>query len=111
MTHHNTDNKPLYNSTYSFIAKVNGKIMQFVSENEYEEYVQDDKPIEIIKRYFVDRNPIPFRMKVVFYKRTSDGLYFIYKASQYFNHRPDAEVYTFEDYWEAFSRYKQLGGK
>jgi hypothetical protein len=111
MTNHNTDNKPMYNSTYSFIAKVNGKIMEFVSENEYEEYVQDDKPIEIIKRYFVDRNPIPFRMKVVFYKRKSDNLYFVYRASQYFRNKPNTEVYTFESYWEAFSKYKQLGGK
>lgn len=109
MNRHNTDNKPLYNSTYSFIAKVNGKIMQFVSEKEYEEYIE--KPIEIIKNHFVEHEKLRFKMKIVFYKRKSDNLYFIYKASQYFNHKPDKEVYTFESYWEAFSKYKQLGGK
>lgn len=108
---HQNSNKPLYYSTYSFIAKVDGKIMQFVSEKEYEEYISDVKPIEIIKKYFHDYHPLDFRMKVVFYKRKSDGLYFVYRASQYFKHKPDTEVYTFKDYWEAFGKYKQLGGK
>ena len=109
MTHHSTDNKPLYNSTYSFIAKVDGKIMQFVSEKEYEEYIK--KPIDIIKRHFVEYEKLHFKMKIVFYKRKSDNLYFVYRASQYFRHKPDTEVYTFKDYWEAFSKYKELGGK
>ena len=108
MTHQNS-NKPLYYSTYSFIAKVDGKTMEFVNEKEYEEYIE--KPIEIIKRHFVEYEKLYFRMKVVFYKRKSDGLYFVYKASQYFRRKPDTEVYTFKDYWEAFSKYKQLGGK
>ena len=43
MANQNTDNKPLYYSTYSFVAKVNGKLMEFVSEKEYEEYIE--KPI------------------------------------------------------------------
>ena len=109
MTRHNTDNKPLYNSTYSFIAKVDGKIMQFVSEKEYEEYIA--KPIKIIKRHLIKYEQLHFQMKVVFYQRTTDNLYFVYKASQYFNHKPDKEVYTFESYWEAFRKYKELGGK
>jgi hypothetical protein len=50
-------------------------------------------------------------MKVVFYKRKIDGLYFVYKASQYFRNKPNKEVYTFEDYWDAFRKYKELGGK
>lgn len=103
------DNKPLYNSTYSFIAKVDGKIMEFVSENEYEEYIEN--PIEIIQRHFVEYEKLHFRMKVVFYKRKIDGLYFVYKASQYFRNKPNKEVYTFEDYWDAFNKYKELGGK
>ena len=106
---HQNSNKPLYYSTHSFIAKVDGKTMEFVNEKEYEEYIEN--PIEIIKRYFRDYNPMPFRMKVVFYRRKSDNLYFVYKASQYFRRKPDTEVYTFKDYWEAFSKYKQLGGK
>ena len=109
MTHHNTDNKPLYYSTYSFLAKVDGKIMQFVSEKEYEEYIE--KPIEILKRHFVEYDKLNFRMKVVFYKRKSDGLYFVYKASQYFRNKPDTEVYTYESYWDAFRKYTELGGK
>lgn len=104
-----TKNKPLYYSTYSFIAKVDGKIMQFVSEKEYEEYIE--KPIEIIKRHFVEYKKLHFKMKVVFYKRKIDGLYFVYKASQYFRNKPNKEVYTFEDYWDAFRKYKELGGK
>ena len=108
MTHQNTD-KPLYNSTYSFLAKVDGKTMQFVSEREYEEYIE--KPIEIIRRHFVEYEKLHFKMKIVFYKRKSDGLYFVYRASQYYRRRPDKEVYTFKDYWEAFGKYKQLGGK
>jgi hypothetical protein len=102
-------NKPLYSSTYSFIAKVDGKTMEFVSEKEYEEYIE--KPIEIIKRYFVDRNPIPFRMKVVFYKRKFDGLFFVYKTSQYFKNKPNTEVYTFVQYRDALIKYQELGGK
>jgi hypothetical protein len=99
----------MYNSTYSFIAKVNGKIMQFVSEREYEEYIEN--PIEIIKKHFVKYDKLNFRMKVVFYKRKSDGLYFVYKASQYFRNKPDTEVYTYESYWDAFCKYTELGGK
>lgn len=109
MIHRNTDNKPLYNSTYSFLAKVDGKIMQFVSEKEYEEYIE--KPIEIIKGHFVEYEKLHFKTKIVFYKRKSDNLYFVYRASQYFKHEPDKEVYTFKDYWEAFRKYKELGGK
>ena len=101
--------KPLYYSTYSFVAKVDGKTMEFASEKEYEEYVE--KPIEIIYKYFKDYHPIDFRMKVVFYRRKSDGIYFVYKASQYFHNKPDKEVYTYENYWDAFRKYKQLGGK
>ena len=107
-----TKNKPLYYSTYSFIAKVDGKIMQFVSEKEYEEYKgQPQRPIEVIKRYFVEYKQLNFRMKIVFYRRTTDNLYFVYKASQYFRHEPDKEVYMFKDYWEAFRKYKELGGR
>lgn len=109
MINRNTDNKPLYYSTYSFIAKVNGKTMEFVSEKEYEEYIQ--KPIEIIKRHFVKYEKLHFCMKVVFYKRTTDNLYFVYRSSQYFNHEPDREVYTFENYWDAFRKYQEKGGK
>ena len=100
--------KPLYYSTYSFVAKVDGKTMEFASEKEYEEYVE--KPIEIIYKYFKDYHPIDFRVKVVFYRRKSDGIYFVYKASQYFHNKPDKEVYTYENYWDAFRKYKQLGG-
>lgn len=106
MIHHNT--KPLYYSTYSFVAQVDGKTMEFVNEKEYEEYIE--KPIEIIRNYFFDKIP-HFRMRVAFYKRKSDNIYFVYRASQYFKHKPNIEVYTFEDYWEAFGKYKQLGGK
>ena len=74
MGRHNIDNKPLYNSTYSFIARVDGKIMQFVSEKEYEEYISDEKPIEIIKKDFVEYKQLHFRRKVVFYRRKTDGL-------------------------------------
>lgn len=109
MNQHNTDNKPLYNSTYSFIAKVDGKTMEFVSEKEYEEYIEN--PIEIIKKIFVEYEQLRFRKKVVFYKRTFDNLYFVYRASQYFGYKPDKEVYTFESYWDAFSKYTELGGK
>lgn len=107
-----TKNKPLYYSTYSFIAKVDGKTMEFVSEKEYEEYIEKpQKPIEIIKNHFVEYKQLNFRMKIVFYRRTTDNLYFVYRASQYFRHKPDKEVYTFKDYWEAFRKYKELGGK
>ena len=109
MKQQHTDNKPLYNSTYSFIAKVDGKPMEFVNEKEYEEYIE--KPIEIIKRYFIEREQLNFRMKVVFYKRKHDGLFFVYKASQYGYHKPITEVYTYEKYWDAFSKYKKLGGE
>lgn len=109
MINHNSDNKPLYYSTYSFIAKVDGKTMEFVNEKEYEEYIES--PIEIIYKYFRDYKPLDFRLKVVFYRRKSDGLYFVYKASQYFKNKPDTEVYTSRSYWEAFRKYKALGGK
>jgi predicted Zn-dependent peptidase len=102
-------NKPLYNSTYSFIAQVNGKKMEFVSEKEYEEYIE--KPIEIIQKYEVEYKQLYFSMKIVFYKSKVSNMYFAYKASQYFNHKPDIQVYTFEDYWDAFRKYKELGGK
>ena len=109
MANQNTDNKPLYYSTYSFVAKVNGKLMEFVSEKEYEEYIE--KPIEILKRHFIEYKQLHFKMKVVFYKRKSDGLYFVYRASQYFDHEPDKEVYTYANYGDAFSKYIKLGGK
>ena len=109
MINHSLDNKPLYNSTYSFIAKVNGKPMEFVSEREYEEYIES--PIEIIRKIFVEYEQLHFRKKVVFYRRKSDNLYFVYRASQYFGYKPDKEVYTFESYWDAFSKYIELGGK
>ena len=104
----NTANKPKYYSTYSFIARVNGKTMEFVSEKEYEEYV---KPIEIIKKHFIEYKQLHFRKKFVFYKRKSDNLYFVYSASQYFHDEPMTEVYTFEDYLDAFCKYQLLGGK
>lgn len=108
MKNQNTDNKPLYYSTYSFIAKVNGSPMEFVSEKEYEEYVSDEKPIEIIKRDFVEYKQLHFRRKVVFYRRIFDNLFFVYRASQTFLNKPNAEVYTFKDYWEALRKYKEL---
>ena len=111
MIRHNTDNKPLYYSTYSFIAKVNGSPMEFVSEKEYEEYISEEKPIEIIKKDFVEYKQLHFRRKVVFCRRKSDGLFFVYRATQYFRDRPDKEVYTFKDYWDALNKYKNLGGK
>ena len=104
-----TKNKPLYNSTYSFIAQVDGKTMEFVSEREYEEYIE--KPIEIIKRFFKDYKPLDFRKKIVLYKRKSDGLFFVYKASQYFRNKPQTEVYTSRSYLEAFRKYIALGGE
>ena len=61
MINHSLDNKPLYNSTYSFIAKVNGKPMEFVSEREYEEYIES--PIEIIRKIFVEYEQLRFRKK------------------------------------------------
>lgn len=109
MEKQNLDNKPLYYSAYSFVAQVDGKKMEFVSEREYEEYIE--KPIEIIKRHFVKYEKLHFKMKIVLYKRKFDNLYFVYRASQYFKGKPDKEVYTFERYLEAFSKYKQLGGK
>lgn len=109
MIHHNTDNKSKYYSTYSFIAQVDGKSMEFVSEKEYEEYIE--KPIEIIKRFFKDYSPLDFRKKIVLYRRKSDGLFFVYRASQYFKRTPDREVHTFKNYGEALSKYQQLGGK
>ena len=111
MTNPNLDNKPLYYSTYSFVAQVNGKPMEFVSEKEYEEYIAQEKPIEIIKKYFVDRKHVNFREKIVFYRRKFDNLYFVYRVSQYFRRKPEKEVYTFKDYWEAFGKYQELGGK
>lgn len=102
MANQNLDNKPLYYSTYSFIAKVDGKLMEFVSEKEYEEYIE--KPIEIIKKHFIEYKQLHFKMKVVFYKRKSDGLYFVYRASH-------KEVYTYNNYGDAFSKYIKLGGK
>lgn len=96
-------------NTYSFVAEINGKKMQFVSEKEYEEYIE--KPIEIIKRHFVEYNKLKFKMKVVLYKRKSDNLFFVYKASQYFKDKPYTEVYTFQEYWKAFCKYQELGGK
>lgn len=111
MEKQNLDNKPLYYSTYSFIAQVDGKPMEFVSEEEYEEYIKCEEPIEIIKRYFVEYEKIHFRMKVVLYRRKFDNLFFVYRASQYFKNKPDKEVYTFERYLEALSKYKTLGGK
>lgn len=102
-------NKPLYYSTYSFIAKVDGKTMEFASEKEYEEYIE--KPIEIIKRHFVEYDKLNFRMKVVFYKRKSDNLFFVYKASQYFKNKPNTEVHTFVQYRDALIKYQELGGK
>jgi hypothetical protein len=104
----NTNNKPKYYSTYSFIAQINSKTMEFVSEKEYEEYIN---PIEIIKKHFVQYDMLHFRKKIVFYKRKSDGLYFVYLASQYFHDKPMTEVYTFEDYWDAFCKYQSLGGR
>ena len=104
-----TKNKPLYNSTYSFIAQVDGRTMEFVSEREYEEYIE--KHIEIIKRFFKDYKPLDFRKKIVLYKRKSDGLFFVYKASQYFRNKPQTEVYTSRSYLEAFRKYTALGGE
>ena len=103
-----TVNKPLYYSTYSFVAQVDGKIMEFVSEKEYEEYVES--PIKIIKKYFNDKIP-NVKIKIVFYQRKIDGLYFVYKACQYFDHKPIINVYTFVDYRDAFCKYKEKGGK
>ena len=110
MENQNSD-KPLFYSTYSFIAKVDGKTMEFVSEREYEEYISEEKPIEIIKKDFVEYKQLHFRRKVVFYRRNSDGLFFVYRATQYFNDMPEKEVYTFENYWDAFCKYKEIGGK
>jgi hypothetical protein len=83
--------------------------MEFVSEREYEEYIE--KPIEIIKRFFKDYKPLDFRKKIVLYKRKSDGLFFVYKASQYFRNKPQTEVYTSRSYLEAFRKYTALGGE
>ena len=104
-----TKNKPLYYSTYSFIAKVDGKTMEFASEKEYEEYVES--PIEIIRNFFKDYKPLDFKKRIVFYRRKSDNLYFVYRACQYFRHEPEKEVYTSRSYWEAFRKYKELGGE
>jgi hypothetical protein len=111
MVKQNLDNKPLYYSTYSFIAQVDGKKMEFVSEKEYEEYVNTKKPIQILKRYVSDGVIPHFRMKVVLYKRTTDGTYFVYRVIQYFNHEPDKEVYTFDNYCDACRMYELKGGK
>lgn len=111
MINQNSDNKPLYYSTYSFVAQVDGKTMEFVSEKEYEEYISQEKPIEIIKRHFVDYKHVNFREKIVFYRRKFDNLYFVYRVSQYFRRKPEKEVYTFKGYWEAFGKYQELGGK
>ena len=105
-------NQPMHNSTYSFIGKVNGKPMEFVSEEEYREYVEPvSRPIEIIKRHFVEYKQLKFCMKVVFYKRTTDNLYFVYRVSKYAGDEPYKETYTFASYWDAFGKYKDLGGK
>ena len=64
-----------------------------------------------LKRTFVEYDKLNFRKKVVFYQRKSDNLYFVYKASQYFNRKPDKEVYIFKSYWDAFRKYTELGGK
>jgi hypothetical protein len=101
--------KPLYYSGYSFIAKVNGKTMAFASEKEYEEYIESD--VQIIKRTITEHKQFYFHSKLVFYKRKSNDTYYVYKASQYFNHKPLTDVYRFKDYWEAFRKYKELGGK
>jgi hypothetical protein len=67
---------------------------------------------KIIKRYFFDGKKAPdFRMKVVFYQRKSDGMYFVYRASQYFNNAIQKEVYTFKRYCDAFKKYQEKGGK
>ena len=102
--------KPLYYSTYSFVAKVNGSTMEFVSEEEYEEYVLDESPIEIIKKDFVEYKQLHFRKKIVFYKRKSDNLFFVYRATQTLNYAPEKEVYTFKDYWDALCKYREVGG-
>lgn len=35
-------NKPLYHSSYGFVALINGRTMVFASEAEYEEYISGD---------------------------------------------------------------------
>jgi hypothetical protein len=103
-------NTPMYNSTYSFITKVDDKIMEFVSEKEYEEYIES--PIKIIKKYFFDGNKTPdFRIKVTFCQRKSDGKYFVYKVSQYLKHPTNKELYMFNNYCDAFKKYQEIGGK
>ena len=112
MINHNSDNKPLYYSTYSFIAQVDGKPMEFVSEEEYEEYIQGNTPISIIKQYFIDEKPMAdFRMRIVFYRRKSDGVYLVYRAVQYFRHKPHTELYSFTDYGLALCKYREIGGQ
>ena len=102
--------KPLYYSTYSFIAQVDGKTMEFVSEKEYEEYISQKRPIRIVKKYVF--NTIPnFNMKVFLYQRTTDGMWFVHKIVQYFNKEASKETYTFEKYCDAYNQYKQVGGK
>ena len=104
--------KPKGWNTYSFIAEVNGKKMEFVSDEEYKEYVDNKKPIDIISKTLVDyRDKIPFRMKIVLYRRITDDIFFVYRVSQYFNNKPTKEVYKFKDYQDAFCKYKEIGGK
>lgn len=103
--------KPKGWNTYSFVAEVNSKKMEFVSEKEYEEYIKEENPIQIIKRHYVEYPKVHFRMKVVLYRRISDDMLFVYRVSQYYNDKPTKEVYTFTNYCDAFYKYKEKGGK
>ena len=109
MTHRNS-NKPLYYSTYSFIAQINGNKMEFVSEKEYEEYIQTPQPISIIKECRSEVKRASMKVRIVLYRRTSDDMYFVYKSLQFFNNQPHKDVYLFKDYCEAFKKYKEIGG-
>ena len=109
-TNMTTKSSPLYNSTYSFVANVNGKPMEFVSYEEYVEYIKDNQ-IEIIKKHHVCDKHLKFQFKVVLYKRLSDGVYLVYKAVQYGNYTPFKYYYEFDFYFDAENKYKELGGK
>ena len=105
-----TKSSPLYNSTYSFVAEVNGKPMEFVSYEEYVDYIKDN-PIEILERHYICSKLLMFQLKVVLYKRLSDNKFLVYKAVQYGHHKPFKQYYELDDYLEAYNKYKQLGGK
>jgi hypothetical protein len=84
--------------------------MEFVSYEEYVEYISKPSEIEILEKTHIINTKLLFQLKVVLYKRLSDGIFLVYKAVQYGHNEPIKEHYEFNDYWKAYNKYKKLGG-